>query len=432
MEIKIYEINNLAQQKINTFCIPQVKHCPDNCGLHGKCGIHPEQHKCDCNPGYTGQGCDLQVAGAGGQGHWYTVRDEADSTGFPKRTAHTAVYTHDCIWVFGGFDLNTVKDDLLRFCLKENAWFELEKPFPTHSSVPASQTIDPFSNMFAESTTPGWSNVDNTSMRWEEDRYSENIGFNVKEESTASSKTQVRKSEKWPAARSGHAMDKFRDGFFIFGGRLSDGSLSNELWFFNISSEKWLLCAEQSKVKPLKMHGQTLTAVEDRLYTVGGTNENHSFVDKIYSISATIPDQWEMVQIWGGMYTPPQLVGHSTVYHPHSGSLFIFGGYIQNSGLFSDRSNDIYTFHLESRYWSRLHVRDSSMPSHPWQRAFHSGVLMGQYLVVYGGKTHTHVHLEVCYNNEIFFYHLGCHIWLNHTYFTSKLHDDCDKFIFAF
>ncbi|RUS80438.1 hypothetical protein EGW08_011807, partial [Elysia chlorotica] len=332
----------------------EVKNCPEECGPYGTCNSDSEQQRCSCVAGYTGQGCDLAVAGSVDEGRWYTIMNESRSTSLPKRTAHTAVYTHDCIWVFGGFDLNSVLDDLWHFCLEENIWSEVT-------------SRDAF--------------------------------------------------VMWPAARSGHAMDKFGDGFYIFGGRLSNGSRSNELWFFNISSLNWSLCAEESRLQPHGVHGHTLTTVRDHLYVVGGSDEDFMFVDKIYRISAAVPDHWEIVPIWGGVSTPPILVGHSTVYHAQSDSLYVYGGYRQNSGLFSDCSNTTYRFDLASRYWSSLYGRDWTLPS--YARAFHSGVLMGQYLVVYGGKTHQHLNLEVCYNSNIFFYHLGCHKWLNHNHFTT-------------
>ncbi|GFO00125.1 multiple epidermal growth factor domains 8-like protein, partial [Plakobranchus ocellatus] len=405
----------------------EVKHCPQNCGLHGRCRIHSGQHKCHCNAGYTGQECDLQVAGPGGQGRWYIVRDELGSTGFPARTSHTAIYTQDCIWVFGGFDLNSVKDDLLQFCLKKNVWSKIDKPNRLPMPRPDMQTTTSFQwnfESFVEQTTSRSFDTNTASSGWNESvsQGTENISSGVAADSVATDDNNNSKFEavSWPAARSDHAMDKFGEGFYIYGGRLGDGSLSNELWFFNISSARWRLCAQDSKVKPPNLMGHTLTAAEGDLYVVGGIDDNHVFVDKVYRISAVNPEQWELIQIWGGAYTTGKIVGHSTIYHPHSGSLIVFGGYIQNSALFSDRSHDILAFHLKSRYWSHLFVGHATKAAVPWKRAFHTSVLMGQYLVVYGGKTHTHNRLESCYNNEIFFYHLGCHVWLNHTYFTNN------------
>lgn len=38
---------------------------------------------------------------------------------------------------------------------------------------------------------------------------------------------------------------------------------------------------------------------------------------------------------------------------------------------------------------------------------------LGNYIVVFGGYTHRHAKEEICYDNEIYLYHLGCHTWLS-------------------
>ncbi|CAG5128382.1 unnamed protein product, partial [Candidula unifasciata] len=340
----------------------EVKNCPSECNTHGECKFHSYKlQSCHCNPGYVGRACDLQVSGTEGLGQWYTV--QTDKKRFPPRTSHTAVFADDCIWVFGGFDLNVVLDDLLRFCLSENLWESLAKP--DHIAT-ANKTVS------------------------------------------------------WPAGRSGHAVDSYGDGFYIFGGILGDGLHSNELWFFNITSLSWTQCATESVIMPERLTGHTLTAADDYLYVIGGKNEDRIFLNVMYRISASHPDQWERVLAKGGNYPLKRLVGHTSVYYRHSRSLIVFGGYTQGSALFSDRSKDILSFNIDDLYWAYFHSEDWNKDSTPRHRAFHSVVVMGNYLVIYGGNTHDHSGLEICYSHEIFFYHLGCHVWLNHTYFTGN------------
>ncbi|XP_035828225.1 multiple epidermal growth factor-like domains protein 8 [Aplysia californica] len=349
----------------------EVADCPSDCGDHGECKFHSYKLQyCNCSQGYVGQECNLQVSGPEGQGGWYNIQQEVNR-GFPPRTSHSAAFIDGCIWVFGGFDLNTVLGDLWRYCMHENSW----EQFLLKESVKLS-------------------------------------GLN--------SLPANRSSNSWPSARSGHAMDVYGEGFFIFGGILEDGTHSDELWYFNITSLFWSLVASESVVKPERVTDHSLTLVEEHLYLLGGKTEDRIFVDSMYRISAESPLQWERVLIQGGVYPPKRLVGHTTLYHKHSRSLIVFGGYTQGSALFSDRTRDIQMFNIDDQYWSRLsneNWRGSSVPRH---RAFHSTVMMGNYLVVYGGNTHDHSTLEICYNQEIFFYHLGCHVWLNHTYFTGN------------
>jgi hypothetical protein len=34
--------------------------------------------------------------------------------------------------------------------------------------------------------------------------------------------------------------------------------------------------------------------------------------------------------------------------------------------------------------------------------------------VVFGGYSHHHNKEEICYDNQLYFYHLGCHTWVSH------------------
>lgn len=40
-------------------------------------------------------------------------------------------------------------------------------------------------------------------------------------------------------------------------------------------------------------------------------------------------------------------------------------------------------------------------------------LFLGNYIVVFGGYTHRHAKEEICYDNEIYLYHLGCNTWLS-------------------
>ncbi|KAH9496424.1 Multiple epidermal growth factor-like domains protein 8, partial [Bulinus truncatus] len=337
----------------------EAVNCPDNCGPHGNCTFQSHGLSyCKCSPGYVGHKCDIPISSSEIHGQWYVIQN-ATGRNFPPRTSHTSVYTSSCIWMFGGFNLNRVLDELWRYCMSENVW--------------------------------------------------ENLTRLLK-----------KTGGDWPSPRSGHAMDVYGDGFYIFGGLLNNGSHSDELWFFNISSMTWSLCANESFITPEKVTEHTLTTVDDFLFVVGGKTEERVYIDSIFKISAKSPEQWESVSVKGGKYPTKRLVGHSTLYHRHSRSLIVFGGYKQESALFSDRSNIIHMFSIDDLYWSQLHNNNWLKESVPRDRAYHSAVLMGNYMAVYGGNSHRHEELEICYSNEIYFYHLGCHVWLNHTYFSGN------------
>ncbi|XP_067662212.1 multiple epidermal growth factor-like domains protein 8 [Haliotis asinina] len=324
--------------------------CPNLCSNNGVCDKYGEK-KCLCNVGYTGQSCSLSTHDNNGTGKWYTLAE----TGYPARTSHTGFF-HDqteCLWMFGGYDLNNVLDDVVRYCMKENKWESLTK------------------------------------------------------------------SGSWPEGRRGHAMAGFKEGFYIFGGILANDSHSNELWFFNLTTLEWTEKALNSTVKPLPVTGHTLTTVEKWIYLFGGKTEDRVFIDHIYRIALLEGEQWEKVLVRGGNYPPKCLVGHTMVYYKEAKSLVVFGGYKQKNSIISHRINQLHMFHIEDNYWSQIHNQEVNLSSIPGDRAFHSAVILGNYLVVYGGNTHLHNSLEICFNSGFHFYHLGCHMWVNHTHFTG-------------
>lgn len=80
-----------------------------------------------------------------------------------------------------------------------------------------------------------------------------------------------------PEPRYGHSACAFGDGFVLYGGKLSDGSLSSELWLYNVRTKHWTLRAVNSTFTPPGLTRHTLTAVKDELYLFGGSTVEGEF-----------------------------------------------------------------------------------------------------------------------------------------------------------
>lgn len=80
-----------------------------------------------------------------------------------------------------------------------------------------------------------------------------------------------------PSARYGHAACQIGTGFAIYGGKLSNGSLSSELWYYDVLSNNWSLRAIHSKVIPPELTRHSLTAVNDEIYLFGGSTRVGEF-----------------------------------------------------------------------------------------------------------------------------------------------------------
>lgn len=331
----------------------ELRICPNSCGF-GDCKTIGGKKICKCNGGVMGEGCDLPIHGRNGTGMWYRLAPSMET--FTPRTSHAGVFVREeeCLYVYGGYTLNDVLGDLLRFCVRNSQW----------------EAVEP--------------NDEN---------------------------------DFWPLARKEHRMVKYKDGFYVFGGMHSDGSHCNELLFYNLTSQTWTQKAQNSSVQPHRLTGHSLTLVNDWLYVIGGKMEHGLFSSSIYRYNLnSTEDQWEEVYLKGGRPVQQLLVGHTAVYHKESRSIIVFGGYSALQARFAKLSSRLFMLNVETLYWGEVEYPAKQQVYSPdsIQRAYHSASIMGNYMVIYGGNVHMHNSIETCYDHKIHLYHLGCHQWIKH------------------
>lgn len=88
-----------------------------------------------------------------------------------------------------------------------------------------------------------------------------------------------------PEPRYGHSACAFGPGFVLYGGKLSDGSLSSELWLFDAIIHRWALRAVNSTLTPPGLTRHTLTAVGDEIFLFGGSTVEGEFSSRLVIIS---------------------------------------------------------------------------------------------------------------------------------------------------
>ncbi|GFG35976.1 hypothetical protein Cfor_03559, partial [Coptotermes formosanus] len=229
-----------------------------------------------------------------------------------------------------------------------------------------------------------------------------------------------------PAPRYGHAACIYPGGFVIYGGKLADGRFSDELWFYNVTERTWSLRAVSSVLRPPRLTRHTLTLAGGDgvwLYLFGGSTVGGEFSSKLFRIRLSLgpngnidDERWSEVQPHGGKELDVRVVAHSTVYHARTNSLLVYGGIVAGVARFSKLSDRMFSFQLDSRHWSEIHYPRSHLQDMhvPRERAFHTSTIIGNYLVVFGGYSHHHNEEEICYDNQVYLYHLGCHTWVSH------------------
>lgn len=180
----------------------------------------------------------------------------------------------------------------------------------------------------------------------------------------------------------GHASCAIKGGFLIYGGKLDNGSLSNELWSYSINTKKWTLRAQKSTVVPPPLTRHSLTPAGEYIYLFGGSTSDGEFSSKLFKIKLDDKENeiWTYVQPRGGKELDVRVVAHSTVYHAPSNSLLVYGGVVAGVARFSKLSDRMFAFQLDSKHWTELHyprehLREKFVPR---ERAFHTSNIIGK------------------------------------------------------
>ncbi|XP_019220014.1 multiple epidermal growth factor-like domains protein 8 [Oreochromis niloticus] len=212
-----------------------------------------------------------------------------------------------------------------------------------------------------------------------------------------------------PVARHSHTAVEYMGKMVIFGGELANGSLANDVWMYRPLNDDWQQLGFSTSPGAPKLANHAAAIVDSYLYVFGGRTDQDMFSSTLYRFGLHGSGRWETVQPTGGK--PPATAGHSMVFHSPSRTLLVYGGHRPTTARFSVRVNKTDVFHVDRRFWTSFRSRFAA--TGPRERAFHSATVIGNYMVVYGGNVHIHYLEEKCYDEEIFFYHLGCHQWVS-------------------
>ena len=131
------------------------------------------------------------------------------------------------------------------------------------------------------------------------------------------------------------------NSFVIFGGLTQVvGKISNKLWHYSISEEKWTLKAKKSIIQPPGLSKHTLTLAGDYLYLFGGSLSHGEFSNKMYRIGSKNLTDWELIQPEGNMANL-YITAHSMVFYEEQQTLILFGGLKTDVGRFAKLSGNI-------------------------------------------------------------------------------------------
>lgn len=345
--------------------------CPLNCSGAGECVQIQNEHICKCNNSRTGLACqeivttpspshptnatsssehdkEIQLAPSATSRYLITANYKSPLA----RVAHCVVQLDNLLYIFGGYDLNDVLDDL---------WV--------------------VSEFDANNTTRILKTSRNASL--------------------------------WPAHRYGHACIPHKHGFLLFGGHIQGSGITDELFYFNADEKRWSLIPSNGRLPALAYH--TMTKAGSYVYVYGGGTRWGGFSHSLYRFKENQPSEWELIlSSCCGKAEERALLGHSMTFWPSKNLLVLYGGIgTADVGRFSKLSGSIYLYLIESNTWLKVDNRRNGVPSGlTLERAFHTAHIVGHYLTILGGYSHVHNKDETCYATFVLLYSLECHIFL--------------------
>ncbi|XP_002731257.1 kelch domain-containing protein 3-like [Saccoglossus kowalevskii] len=173
---------------------------------------------------------------------------------------------------------------------------------------------------------------------------------------------------------------------FTFGGYCTGDDYETirpiDVHVFDMITYKWteLVCnASNSEFIPYMRYGHTVVAIDDIVYLWGGRNDSVGACNKLFCYD-TGQNMWCCPKVIGDI--PAARDGHSACVIDNC--MYIFGGYEDESECFS---NTVHKLDTKTLTWSLLRV---SRGESAYWRDFHTAIAIGQYMLVFGGRSDLH------------------------------------------
>ena len=127
-----------------------------------------------------------------------------------------------------------------------------------------------------------------------------------------------------PPPVSNHSMNVRRNKLYIFGGIYNNEKVSNDLWCFDISLNKWSQIPTSGELPP-PMNEHASCIVGENLYVYGGNDFSGIIYDSLYVLNMSTW-VWSALSPSGYKNGPGSRCGHSMTYMPSLNRLLIIGG----------------------------------------------------------------------------------------------------------
>ena len=216
---------------------------------------------------------------------------------------------------------------------------------------------------------------------------------------------------RWPEPRSGHRMCADDNFLYVFGGydAAKDNCLYQELWRFNITTEKWSKLPDDENGAPKECLSSTMLLWRRKIIVYGGTgypfgeekgNQIYMYCLKTFKwfnlsevtpnkssdeISSCVRSECCCVDRIAPSPSPLARYGHSMALSEANGDIYIHSGTEGTNTL-----DELFKFNLMERTWNIFQFCFNHEEKVPSPRFRHEAVSHGDDFYIFGGSSLSH------------------------------------------
>ena len=352
-----------------------INGCPKNCSRHGACG---ENGICICDGGFDGDACDIEIC-----------PNNCKPNGDCDREARKC----RCHASFTGSDCSQRES--------QGSWLLIPGPKQTSGrALHAAASEGSFMYITGGDFFKHHKNKDPPFM----------VRFDFL---TGEWKTINPNRGDIPGHRFGHTLTLYHKRLYLFGGIFLNGSVANDLWYFDVNSMMWTKIPSDQSLHPLtclmefcgpvQTTGHSASLVDERLIFIFGHNPVYGYLNIVqeYDIKE---DTWKIIQGRGAVVKGG--FGHSAAFDPVSRKIFVYAGY-HSYGTDSVLVDLLYSYDPDKHFWQ---LRN---PSHS-PRYLHTASVINGAMIVFGGNAHNATHNnggDKCFSPQVLMYDIECDSW---------------------
>ncbi|OMJ94181.1 hypothetical protein SteCoe_2663 [Stentor coeruleus] len=294
---------------------------------------------------------------------------------YSARTGHCAINLLGTIYVFGGTDETTRRNDLHSFDTNACIWKNIECQGDIPTARSGAKCVDYEDSIYIFG---GYTRKDGV---YYEDVHRLQIGIFLW--------TKLLTRGDIPKPRTDHTAVIYGSQMMIFAGY--DGKVRyNDLRALDLENKEWVCMPDQGNVPPPRF-GHTSVVHMHNMYVFGGW-DGHDTLDDLYQYSFS-SKSWIEVRLTTGIKPSPRYRHSCVVFED---SIFIFGGVNKTQ----TRYNDLYEYNIIRREWFLIRITGKC----PSTRTFHSAIMDNDIMYILGGfdgkrKNDLHCIKLVCDDN---------------------------------